>query len=385
MSMTEHKPCDRAQGNEYKTGEEHSRTIHSIKESGVYVTAKINEMDVYLLIDTGATVSLLSKICYWNIQGNDTWRLEKVDRDVLSANGSSVGIYGKTYISLALNGTSILQDMIVADISVYGILGLDFLVKHKAIISGIEHLIQLEGTAQEYKIALINRVVIPPRSEILNEGKICAGPDGGFPVKIGLIEPSEKLIKSDSAMLARSLVRRQERVPLRLMNVSATNRTIQPGTVVGKLSPVSEMEAVQCSIGAANCNKEIPKHLQELFNSSTKVLGNHDKGKARDLLIRYSDLFSETDEDVGRTSVVQHKIDTGNQPSIKQPPRRLPFHMQKEVDEHVSDMLKRGIIEPSSSAWSSAVVLVQKKDGSKRFCVDYRRLNSVTMKDAPHR
>lgn len=391
MSMTEHKPCDRAQGNEYKTGEEHSRTIHSIKESGVYVTAKINEMDVYLLIDTGATVSLLSKVCYGNIQGNSTWRLEKVDRDVLSANGSSVGIYGKTSISLALNGTSILQEMIVADISVDGILGLDFLVKHKAIInmrthkvaiSGIEHLIQLEGTAQEYKIALINRVVIPPRSEILAEGKICAGPDGGFPVKIGLIEPSEKLIKSDSAMLARSLVRRQERVPLRLMNMSATNRTIQSGTVVGKLSPVSEMEAVQCFIGAANCNKEIPKHLQELFYSSTKVLGNHDKGKARDLLIRYSDLFSETDEDVGRTSVVQHKIDTGNQPAIKQPPRRLPFHMQKEVDEHVSDMLKRGIIEPSSSAWSSAIVLVQKKDGSKRFCVDYRRLNSVTMKDA---
>lgn len=249
-------------------------------------------------------------------------RLEKVDRDVLSANRSSVWIYGKTSISLALNGTSILQEMIVAD----GILGLDFLVKHKAIInmrthkvaiSGIEHLIQLEGTAQEYKIALINRVVIPPRSEILAEGKICAGPDGGFPVKIGLIEPSEKLIKSDSAMLARSLVRRQERVPLRLMNMSATNRTIQSGTVVGKLSPVSEMEAVQCSIGAANCNKEIPKHLQELFYSSTKVLGNHDKGKARDLLIQYSDLFSETDEDVGRTSVVQHKIDTGNHPAIK--------------------------------------------------------------------
>lgn len=90
-------------------------------------------------------------------------------------------------------------------------------------------------------------------------------------MKIGLKEPSEKLIKSDSAMLTRTLVRRQEKVPLRLMNMSATNRTIQPGTVVGNLSPVSEMKAVQCSIGAANCNKEIPKHLQELFYSNVQL------------------------------------------------------------------------------------------------------------------
>ncbi|XP_055998786.1 uncharacterized protein LOC125664117 [Ostrea edulis] len=286
-------------------------------------------------------------------------------------------IYGKTSISLVLNGKTLQQEMIVADIFVDGILGLDFLVKHEAIInirthkvaiSGIEHPIQLEGTAHEYKIALVNRVVIPPppRSEVMAEGKICAGPDGGFPVKIGLVEPSEKFLQSDSAMLARYLIRRQERVPLRLMNLSSSNKTFQPGTVVGKLSPISEMVAVLCTKKAANNTQEMPKHIQELFDSSTKNLGCHEKDMARDLLIRYSDLFSVTDEDVGRTSIVQHKIDTGTQQAIKQAPRRLPFHMQKEVEEHVSDMLKRGIIEPSQSAWSSAIVLVKKKDGSKR-------------------
>ena len=61
--------------------------------------------------------------------------LEKVDRDVLSSKGSSVGVFGKAYVSTVLNGTFLQQEMIVADISVDGILGLDFLVKRDAIIN----------------------------------------------------------------------------------------------------------------------------------------------------------------------------------------------------------------------------------------------------------
>ena len=67
---------------------------------------------------------------------------------------------------------------------------------------------------------------------------------------------------------------------------------------------------------------------------------------------------------------------------ICQPPRRLPFHKRTEVQNLLSDMVKKGIVEPSDSPWSSPIVLVKKKDGSTRFCVDFRQLNSVTCKDA---
>jgi len=67
---------------------------------------------------------------------------------------------------------------------------------------------------------------------------------------------------------------------------------------------------------------------------------------------------------------------------IRQPTRRLGPEKKKEVSRRVQDLLNRDLIKPGHGAWSSPVVLVQKKDGSWRFCVDYRKLNSVTIQDA---
>ncbi|GFS86536.1 retrovirus-related Pol polyprotein from transposon 412 [Trichonephila clavipes] len=92
-------------------------------------------------------------------------------------------------------------------------------------------------------------------------------------------------------------------------------------------------------------------------------------------------LFSKTSEDFGRTRLTKHRIDTGDHPPIKQHPRRLPFAKQEEVQKLIKDM-KDNVIEPSSSPWASPIVLVRKKEGSTRFCVNYRWLNDVTKKDS---
>ena len=68
--------------------------------------------------------------------------------------------------------------------------------------------------------------------------------------------------------------------------------------------------------------------------------------------------------------------------AIRQPPHRLGPQKEIEAEKQVQALLKQGLIEPGSGAWSSPVVLVRKKDGSWRFCVDYRRLNAVTQQDA---
>lgn len=67
---------------------------------------------------------------------------------------------------------------------------------------------------------------------------------------------------------------------------------------------------------------------------------------------------------------------------IRQPARRIPKGKRDKENQEVEKMLHRGIIELSSSSWASTFVLITKKDGSNRFCVDYRLLNEVTVKDA---
>jgi hypothetical protein len=104
--------------------------------------------------------------------------------------------------------------------------------------------------------------------------------------------------------------------------------------------------------------------------------------EAQKFLEDYRSIFAENETDLGRTSVVQHRINTGDAAPIRQRPRRMPFAKEAEMKRQLEEMLKPGIIEPSSSPWASPVSLAPKKDGSLRFCIDFRKLNDVTVKDS---
>ena len=99
------------------------------------------------------------------------------------------------------------------------------------------------------------------------------------------------------------------------------------------------------------------------------------------LIVDFSDVFALDDSELGCTDILQLHIDTGEHPPIKQQPYRTPVVRRKTVSEMIDAMKKQGVIQPSASPWASPVVLVPKKGGSLRFCVDYRRLNAVTRKD----
>lgn len=100
------------------------------------------------------------------------------------------------------------------------------------------------------------------------------------------------------------------------------------------------------------------------------------------LLRQFVDVFAVRDEDLGYTDRVKHEIPLMDDKPISQPYRRIPPTQFEEVREHISGLLRKGVIHESSSSYASPVVLVRKADKSLRLCVDYRRLNSKTKRDA---
>ena len=128
--------------------------------------------------------------------------------------------------------------------------------------------------------------------------------------------------------------------------------------------------------------ESLPSHLLELYERIATGLTESQQEEVVALLTEFANVFASSPDDLGRTSVAQHCINTGNTRLIRQNPRRLPLSQRETAEEEIEKMLKHGVIEPSSSPWASPVVLVRKKDGSTRFCVDYRLVNAATIKDS---
>ena len=92
-------------------------------------------------------------------------------------------------------------------------------------------------------------------------------------------------------------------------------------------------------------------------------------------------MFSLEEGERGETDILEMTMDTGQAEPQKQGVRRMPYVVRQEVARQLETMQKSGVIQPSCSLWASPVVMVRKKDGSYRFCVDHRKLNAVTRTD----
>jgi hypothetical protein len=387
--------ADRVLGGEYL--KVLTDTVISPVTGGYQLPGCVNGLDVALLLDTGAAVTLLRQDVWDKVAATPDslaslrpW----TEVSLVSAGGTPLTVHACARLALTLGGANFQTDfVVVSPLTSEAILGIDFLQAQEAKIdlgrktvdlrdSGCKIVLHspvpLQSCPSEQDVRTVHTVEIPPRS-VLETPAYCDTAASG----VWLVE--EATGKHKEVAVARAIVQpRRSTFPVAILNVLDEPITIYAGSVVATMSPIElSMEAapVVCQETQEVSDKK-QQLLWQLVQESGAELTPGEEQVFHELLLKHVDVLASSTADLGRTNKVRHKIDIGNSPPIRQPVRRLSPHRRDEVKQLLSQMLERGVIEPSSSPWGSPVVLVRKKDGSTRFCVDYRKLNGATRKDA---
>ncbi|MCG7868284.1 MAG: hypothetical protein JAY74_18205 [Candidatus Thiodiazotropha taylori] len=228
-----------------------------------------------------------------------------------------------------------------------------------------------------FRIQVAERIVVPMDTEMIVPAKV----EGCTPhITKGLIE-AEVQTHKNGLLVAKTVIDPCHGfVPLRVLNVSGKEQVLYANMHIATCHPITDIKTVTPEV-SVDATDTLPEYLHVAWENSTENLSSEQALQVKELLLKHKDVFAKDKTDLGRTNVVKHTINTGDAAPVKQNPRRLPLSKRELVKDEVSKMLQQGIIEPSQSAWSSPIVLVQKKDGSTRFCVDYRKLNNLTLKD----
>ena len=168
-------------------------------------------------------------------------------------------------------------------------------------------------------------------------------------------------------------------------NLSAHAIEIPPKSLLCSLNSVSVVDSwTPASSQKSDDSEKVSETGFEDLGVSVETdnLTAEQLNTVRQVLTNWSHIFSKGPTDLGKADIVKHEIKLTDNTPFKDPYRRIPPATYEEVRQHLKEMLDADAIRPSESPFSSNVVLVRKKDSSLRFCIDFRKLNSRTIRDA---
>jgi hypothetical protein len=371
----------------------------------MYVRGRLGQLIIGILIDSGANISIVNHAVFVRLAAREKPCLERYGVDMVTADGTPMKVYGcaEFHLRVGEDSNAYRHRMCVADVGVDMIMGYDFLRKYEAVMDvgrgslelldarDPESAIGANDYVEECRVTVSRTLVVPAGGEAVAQGK-CLGVSREF---IGLLEPSSRFRRKHCMLVASAVVTAGEKgVPVRIFNAGDTDVTIYKNTEVARCTAAEVMEAgagktpSQVPVKEGTGRRKVPKHLERMFDEGCRELGDLDQGRLADLLEEYGEVFSSHELDMGRTGLIQHRIDTQGAHPIKQRLRRVPMHMKGVVREEIKKLLDRELIEPSVSPWASSLVLVKKKGLAEngevqyRVCIDYHPLNEVTIKDS---
>ena len=348
------------------------------------------------LVDTGAPPNVLSWNTYQKIDDDIKPTLRRTEADLRAADGNPLTLYGVIDIDVHIAGKLFTIPVMVADIgNLDGILGMQFLEDENCIIDinrgrlmlgNIEVFMHRHETSECCRIRLAESQTIPPYSEHVIIGQIDQK-RWHETSSIGSVDPVASFVKNTGLFVSRAIVdTTKPKFAMTCTNFRDEPVHIEKGTTVALLQSIQEIYHISNLSSEVHVKKNIdiedfPEHLRDMITRASEGLNDENLNKMYDLLFRNQAAFVGADGKLGKTHLTKHSINTGNARPIKCRPYRPALKQKQIIENQIEEMLQNGQIEPSESPWAAPVVLITKKDGSPRFCVDYRLLNSATVKD----
>jgi transposase InsO family protein len=408
-----------------------SNAVNRSVPQNMFVAGKINATPVnYMMVDSGSTVTLTSETL-WLACKRPQDTLAPIEGSYIAANGNALNVIGKAIVTIQVAGLSVRHEVIVVrGLAQHSLLGSDFLKRHKVdILTSIMRLCSPFGQSVirfEYRAAQSNVVifeaagslydrpihatvecVLPPMTEIVPEVIV----DSPLLCNLTYVAPSEcseRIAKlavahalSECAPTTKVLVPNWANCPItvakdRLIAGVAVisndecrnaNSTVtlqdEPNGNARDSSALSQQthsaQTDQLEVMNVSLRKET---IDQVIASLPLSLSVEQKESLRSLLNKHAVVVSAAPHDVGCTNIVEQSVDTGNAARIKQSSRRIPYCQMDAVDNELPELKPVGIISQGSSSWASPIVIVRKSNGDIHTCVDYRKLNAFTVRNA---
>ncbi|MEW8545559.1 MAG: reverse transcriptase domain-containing protein [Candidatus Thiodiazotropha sp.] len=397
---------------------------------GIYIRGSVGGYPVLFTADTGASKTVLSKRVYDAMKSEDKPSLSKSSK-LIGAGGAIISEVGKGSFKLQLGPVQLQTDAIVAEIEDDGLLGIDVLqnrddgpadiLMSKGVlrVAGKEvPIIQVGMQNRVRRVTAADHYVIPAQSEAVIDVYVERQEYDDFSSETDyIIEPTTHFKETYPLQMASTLVDINNACSckVRVLNPFPTAMSIKQDAVLGLAEPIEGRPAVlakqedeneadnnvstrrvvlcereemhsplqepETARNVTQKNLEVPVHLTDLYERTTTGLDRQQKEKIAGLLTKFQDSFSRDEMDLGLTHLTEHSIPTGDAAPVKQPPRRVPLAHAGDEKKAIEDLKAKGVIRDSVSPWASPIVLVAKKDGGVRPCVDYRRVNQLVKPD----
>ena len=373
-----------------------------------WLQVTVEGLPVSALVDTGSQSTIISRSLLHKVfkhlkeNGKALPILEHPCTKFKGKGGHAIGVTAQVLFTLAVDGKSTAVPVFVQpDSEQECLLGSNVLPALGISVvraNGRKLTVSVENGVEPAHVNLVQSVIIPGQ-----KGRFVRGQVEGNPSKMEhlLFEPKHETLEPLGLCTQESLVtvHPDGSVLIPLQNFQGMPVWLEEGSELGVARACDLPDQVSFDM-SQTVDSELPHDhsrcasVKALVNSPERLqrllkvldmpvdkLNPVELEKLKEVLAESTDVFALDDSELGCTSLVQHSIDTGDQLPVKQQPYRTPVVYREKIEKMVNDMQEQGVVKPSNSPWASPIVLVPKKDGSLRFCVDFRRLNAITRKD----